>query len=284
MSYFQNLLEKKIFPLPREKEHLNYIIERMTAFMHNNPLDISETIVGGSYGKNTMIRGRAEVDLVYVLTPQGFSRAYDDLIDHLVDLALRDFSQNDIKETKFGCSINYRGVTADILIAQSFDSPLIFLNQPSARTYKPYRIVLQKEFAISRGIIYQNSVRILKYWRDLGILAKWPQLQSLKSFLLELLAAEIYDQSNNQTSYSSLLREFFTHVDEILTNENQIYFEDFYSSDNARSFSDWTVNDPADPSYNVVPYDLHFESFQNYCRYSKNQADNNKWQEIFFFG
>lgn len=157
MSYFQNLLENRIFPLPREREHLNYVIDRMTAFMHNNPLDIAETIVGGSHGKNTMIRGRAEVDLVYVLTPQALSRAYNDLIDHLLDLALAEFNQNEVEESNHGCAINYRGVTADVLIAQPFDSPRIFLNQQNTRRYKPIGSYCRKTLPLAE----EQCIRIL---------------------------------------------------------------------------------------------------------------------------
>lgn len=280
-NYFQGLLEEKIFPLTREQEQLNYVIERMTRFMHENPLTVGETIVGGSYGKNTMVRGRAEVDLVYVLTPQSINRAYDDLIDHLLDLALEEFNQNQIEENNFGCTIKYRGVRADVLIAHRFDSPLIFLNQQNdSRMYKPYRIVLQKKFAIGRETIFQNFVRLLKYWRNLGKKENWPQLKELKSFLIELLAAEIFDRSEHQNSFGHLLQEFFELMDEILTNEEQIIFEDFYPSNYATRFGTWTVNDPADPSYNVVPNDLNLEIFQNYCRYSKNRATRNRWSEI----
>lgn len=284
-QFFQNLLDDKIFPLPREEEHLNFVIDRMTRFMHNNPLHIAETVVGGSYGKNTMVRERAEVDLVYVLTPQGINRAYDDLIAHLLDLALGEFNQNEVDENNFGCTIKYRGVCADVLIAQSFDSPLIFLNQEiETRMYKPYRIILQKDFAINRGTMYQNFVRLLKYWRDLGIETNWSPLTELKSFLLELLAAEIYDNSEHQSSFGELLREFFERIDDILTNQDQIYFDDNYDSEYATEFDFWTVNDPADPSYNVVPRNLNLTTFQNYVKCSKNRERREEWSRIFNYG
>jgi hypothetical protein len=143
---------------------------------------------------------------------------------------------------------------------------------------------MQLDFAIERGTIYQNFVRLLKYWRNLGIQAQWKPLENLKSFLLELLAAEVFDTSDHQNSYGDLLKEFFTGIDELITDQDQIYFDDYYDEEQAVEFNRWTVNDPADPSYNVVPNNLDLDKFHNYLKFSKNRANRDEWSSIFKYG
>ena len=279
---FDTLLKKKLRPSEHEKREIRKVTNRLHQFMTTDTeLPISTTHIGGSFGKNTMLKNRREVDLVFFLSHKLDATRLDPILNYLLKRIGQIFPKAGAEKRRKAISLAYHNIEIDLLPALQADSPINFqlLNEEEQILYKTGLSKWHVQFCKKQGQFYQDNVRIVKYWVQRQ--PNKPKSGYCSSFLLELLVAFIYDQYQPRTYKDSFLNFLNWIVDTEL--DVTIAFEDFYYYNQlpAKKWEGLSVYDPGIPWNDVAVSFTKEETFLNYTRYTLNRIEEDAWHTIF---
>lgn len=279
---FDTLLKKKLRPSEHEKQEIRKVTNRLHQFMTTDTqLPVSTTHIGGSFAKNTMLKNRREVDLVFCLSHKHTETQLNPILNYLLKQVRLIFKNSNPKKHRKAISLTYRNIEIDLLPALQVNRPSDFqhFNAAEQTLYDASATKWHVQFCKNREQFYQDNVRIIKYW-----IQRQPNLPKTKycsSFLLELLVAYIFDHYQVQ-SYEDVFLTILNWIEETELDAI-IYFNDFYrfTQPPAKKWEGLSVYDPGNPWNDVAASFTKEEAFLNYTRYTLKWIKKDAWHSIF---
>ncbi|MHA1221698.1 MAG: SMODS domain-containing nucleotidyltransferase [Candidatus Heimdallarchaeaceae archaeon] len=275
---FEKFIQNELVPTKEETEMIKSRLEKLQNMMKNNTnIPIAETIYGGSYAKNTIVKGRREADIVFILSPKYPEKKIDELRSDLKEFFSTIESISAIREQPRALSFNYSGIEIDLLVAKKYSKPKSLANMPKKQQKRYYgaSTIYHVRIVKERGSKFQNTVRLLKYW-----LKRNPQ-KLCPSFLIELIAAHVYDE-NEDSSYPELFIEVLKFI--IETNLD-IFLVFSYNEKGSYSSKvepeQAIIADPGNPKNNLLDSINNKEQLIAYSKEALEKAKKGKWELIF---
>lgn len=244
-------------------------------------LPVSTIHIGGSFGKNTMLKNHREVDIVFFLSHKLTATGLDPILNYLLKRIRKIFSKAGAKKRRKSISLTYRNIEIDLLPALQVNHPVDFqyLNEKEQMLYEPSATKWHVQFCKERGQFYQDNVRIVKYWIQKQ--PNKPKTEYCSSFILELLVAHIFDKYQPQT-YKDAFLNLLTWIKNTKLDAI-IVFNDFYhfTQPPAKNWEGLSVYDPGNPWNDVAASFTKEETLLNYTGYTLNRIEEDAWHSIF---
>ncbi len=274
---FQKFIENILCPSKHEIDKIASKTRKLEHIMRNNTgLKIAETLYGGSFAKSTMLKGRNEADLVFILSSKYPEKKIDQLRDDLITFFNPIENITNIQVNYRSLSFNYDGVDIDLLVAKSVSKPDSFtkMSEKQKRRFSPSSSKFHVSFVKSKGAKFQNLVRLLKYW-----IKMYPE-RLCSSFFLELIAAIVYDEQTD-ASYPDLFTDTIKWIEEKQLKVSIAFdYTDQYAVQK-KSTNSGFIADPGDSSNNILDGMNNKEKLIDYAKVTHKRIKAEKWEEIF---
>lgn len=260
------LFDQRVRNLRPDVEGENSIFTQKLETIRNNlqrsePFSQATFHMAGSFKKNTMLSSHREFDTIIVfprnLADYSPSINSKDALRGLIGDLMSDYLVN-IPDNGYNVKINMNGI--DIDLVPTFSIPYDeFLEVPDQERppFKGYMNLKHIEFVrnTSRGNLYQDTCRLVKYW------AHGPSHQHrnklASSWFLELITADALTKVSNP-SYASIFEMTLRRIKNIKKRrrrKNKFFaFNDFYNVDQdlRNSYAnEICVLEPTDPADNL---------------------------------
>ncbi|MHA1352832.1 MAG: hypothetical protein ACTSPP_08615, partial [Candidatus Heimdallarchaeaceae archaeon] len=260
-----------------EKKQIKSKLMNLDRIMKNNTsLPIAEIIYGGSFGKNTILKGRKEADVVFILSPKFPEKKMDNLNDLLYNLFSKIGSISNVEQNFHSLSFTYDDIEVDLLVAKSISKPTALANMSSKQQKRFYAssTKFQVEIAKERGSKFQNTARLLKYWLKLH-----PE-KLCSSFFIELIVAYVFDE-NEECSYPDLFIKTLEFITETELKVNITFNRGEISYSQVEEIEYATITDPGNPNNNILDTVKNREELIAYAKESLELAKRNEWETVF---
>lgn len=238
--------------LPKEKAdeyraQARRLREKLKSHLDENPdFSLRKMMLSGSLAKGTGLRSLNDIDVACYISGSAAPQDVAELINYLSDrlrTAYPNFAPEQVKPQTYSVQVSFRGSGLDVDIV-----PILYDGDPNwygnlvsqedgsfLRTCIPRHI----EFIQSRKLAQENHfaqvVRLLKFW------VKYVKSQKsdfrFKSFMVELVLAQLTDQGLDLSDYPEALQHFFTYIAQTDLSE-RVVFEDYYPKSSVGALSD----------------------------------------------
>jgi len=275
---FEKFIKETLIPTEEEEKQIKSKVKKLENMMkHNMNIPIAETIYGGSYAKNTILKGRKEVDIVFILSSRYPEKKIDELKDDLVTFLSEIQPIYNVKKNPRSISFNYEGIEIDLLVAKKFTKHDALKNMPIKQQERFYgaSTKFQVKIAKERGSKFQNTVRLLKYCINQN------EEKLCSSFLIELITAYVFDE-NKESSYPDLFIKVLEFIVETRLNISLVFNyngETSYSS--VEKTEQAIITDPGNPENNILDSVKNIDELIEYAKKTLELAKEQKWEEVF---
>jgi len=174
-------------PIDDEINVLQGIVNSISNILKNDKnLSVASTLIGGSFGKKTMLRGNFEADVVFILNRE---KNHDEIMEIVLKLLQDNFPKANVFSKKKAITVSgekpISKIEVDVLPAFDINSPkqLSETRHPEQFTGSSTKFHLEytkQQFEVDKE--FGDLIRILKYWKSLYNVP-------LSGFQIELLAA-----------------------------------------------------------------------------------------------
>lgn len=276
---FHKFIVKVLNPKEDEKERIKSKTKKLNNMMRNNTgIAIAETLYGGSFAKATMLKGRNEADVVFVLSNKYPDKELDEIKEDL-EIFFNNISNiTNVEPNYRALSFNYDGVDIDLLLAKSVKSPNSYKNMPEKqkKRYFGSSAKYHVDFVNKKSSKYKDLVRVLKYW-----IQQYPsKIKLCSSFMLELIASIVYEENEEEK-----IPELFENaISWIVESKLEVYIEFSFRDDyEVKKYKkvEAFIADPGDPSNNVLDGINNKEQLIEYAKNTQNRIKKGNWNEIF---
>ncbi len=279
-KWFQQLLEKEIRPTKHEIKVLKSDVNRISNIGRSNlGLPISETFVGGSFGRRTMIKGRQEIDIVFFLNKKPNKIEYEKARDKVHKSLSNAFPNEKTEILDFAIRLKRKGRKIDVLIGLTASTPEMVANQVmnGNKFYQVSNGKFHKQLLNSFHASARDRIMIAKYWlaKNKGNLSYSQLPPSFGLELLVLLHMKTY--RNKLPTYPYWFRDFLGW----LSNKSFIGTHRLLNSQipfpPANKFG-LVIVDPGNPIKNVVG---KWQSCNDFVSLAKKSYKETDWEKVF---
>ncbi len=198
-------LADKLRPNRNEQQQQSAAVDTVGKVLQNNKeIKVAEIWKCGSNGKNTGLSKTSDIDLVILLSPK---QSMEGILKLLIK-ALKGSSTVTPSSSYRAIQVTIHGIEMDVLPTK------YGIAEPLGRPQREKKLV--SEIA-GMGNKYSDTVRILKYWRDLD--GKKPKKDNIPSFAFEIIVAFIFRKENPGT-LNDALQSCFQYITESKLNNS----------------------------------------------------------------
>lgn len=249
--------------LKKYRNQVENVRNHIERYIQENPdTGFVKTLLSGSLAKNTALKFLDDIDVALYVKGNIAPSDRNNLLGWIVEQLQKTYPQKDPSDIQIDepcVTISFQGTGLDVDIMPVYDE-----NDGNGKGYIWTRYTGEKiltsipmhiDFIRSRSARlnkhFTQIVRLVKMWRK-----KHHDADSdffLPSFILELLAARLADESESFTDYPEVLRLYFAYIVKSELKE-KIVFTDYYSDSEALDFNQHNVQilDPINPENNVA--------------------------------
>lgn len=251
-SYVQDILEptyQQTCFIPSRINSIANVLKR------NSALSLDRVIPGGSYEKGTMLRYKADVEVVLVFNKEpGVKRNWRTLMNRVFGALSDAYPTADISPgNNIAVHITFdtqEKVNFDVVASYHVNSPRQMAGVKTCKIYQGISSLWHLEYIRPRKNLpyFTNTVRLLKDWKNEHEIP-------LKSFHMELIATSAYRwRGEGCHSLEDYVRVCFQEI-QSMTDGSPIYPVDWEYFDDAdiASRNDYPLLiDPANPANNLL--------------------------------
>jgi hypothetical protein len=251
----------------RHRDQVNGLRKMLEAKIDADPsYGLVKMLHAGSVAKGTALRNVKDLDAAVYVKSSAAPTGDPDLVPWLADRlaeANPNMARDQFEENDHCVTVNFKGSGLNVDIV-----PVLYEGEPEDRGYLVRKhtgdriltsVPLHLDFIRSRkknyGPAFAELIRITKWWKR-TVMNRDPDFR-FKSFMIELLWAQLADGGLPLSDYTDALEEFFTYI---VTKEltEQVAFTDYIKAEDIppRGPSAIEVLDPVNAGNNVaVRYD-----------------------------
>lgn len=247
----------------RHREQVNALRKRLEAKIDEDPdYGLVKMLHAGSVAKGTALRSVNDLDVAVYVEAEGAPTKDADLIPWLAK-RLADANPNmdpsQFEENEHCVTVNFRGSGLNVDVV-----PVLYEGDPDdrgylVRKYTGERVLtsvrLHLDFIRGRrkrcGADFTQLIRLTKWWKRVET-ARDADFR-FKSFMMELLWAQLADGGLVLSDYPAALERFFAYIVKTKLSE-RVSFTDYYSASGLppRPSAPIEVLDPVNPHNNVA--------------------------------
>lgn len=253
--------------LPKEKAdefraQARRLREKLEGYLAEHPdFALKKMLLSGSLAKGTALRSLNDIDVAIYISGSDAPHDLQALLNYLAEKlrkAFPNFSPEQVQPQTYSVTVNFRGTGLNVDVV-----PVLYAGLPDWRgnlisqddgSFLETSIPLHLEFARKRKQAqpthFAQVVRLIKYWAR-----RMKQEHDgfrFKSFMIEMILAELTDNGTDLSDYPEALQSFFTYVAESNLSE-RIVFEDYYQASTVAPSADRVqIIDPINASNNVA--------------------------------
>ena len=259
-----NFAQNKI-NLPREKakeyrDQVKRLREKLDSYIADRPdFNIKKMILSGSLAKGTALRSLNDIDVAcYIKGTNIFNvpGLLQYLASRLCD-AFPNFRSDQIQIQTYSIRVSFHGTGLNVDVV-----PIIYNDDPNwyghlvsqeDGSFLKTNILFHLDFIRRRKqkceIHFSQVIRLIKFWIR-RMKAENSEFK-FKSFMAELVLAQLLDKGLNFSDYPEALQHFFTYIARTSLQE-RIEFFDYYISSESKSFNEPVqIIDPVNMDNNV---------------------------------
>lgn len=253
--------------LPRDKANeyraqARRLREKLEGYISEHPdFTLKRIQLSGSLAKGTALRSLNDIDMAVYLSGSDAPHDVRALLDYLADKlrqAFPNFSPDQVNPQTYSVTVSFRGSGLDVDVV-----PVLYAGKPDWRgdlvsqddgSFLETSIPLHLEFARKRKSAQPNDfaqiIRLVKFWAR-----RMKQERDgfrFKSFMIEMILAELCDNGVDFSDYPEALQSFFTYVAKSSLRK-RIVFEDHYKESSVPKLDDLVqIIDPINANNNVA--------------------------------
>lgn len=236
--------------------------EKLEGYLADHPdFALKKMQLSGSLAKGTALRSLNDIDVAVYIS--GSDAPYDlqGLLNYLTEKlrkAFPNFSPDQVQPQTYSVSVNFRGSGLNVDFV-----PVLYAGLPDWRgnlisqddgSFLETSIPLHLEFARKRKQTqpthFAQVVRLVKYWARR--MKQENEDFRFKSFMIEMIIANLADNGTDLSDYPEALQSFFTYIVKSNLSE-RIVFEDYYKAASVAPCTDRVqIFDPINASNNVA--------------------------------
>lgn len=235
--------------------------ERLETYLAEHPdFALKKMLLSGSLAKGTAIRSLNDIDVACYISGADAPHEIQKLLDYLAERlrkAFPNFSPDQVKPQTYSVTVSFRGTGLDVDIV-----PILYRGNPQwygdlvsqedgslLETNIPLHIEFIRKRKRAQPDHFAQVVRLVKAWARL-VKAERDGFR-FKSFMIELILAQLCDKGLDLADYPEALQHFFTYIGKTNLRE-KIVFEDCYPAAKAGSFTTPVqIIDPVNANNNV---------------------------------
>jgi predicted nucleotidyltransferase len=257
--------EKVNLPKDRADEYRGQarrLREKLEGYLSDHPdFSLRKMLLSGSLAKGTALRSLNDIDVAVYVSGSDAPHDLRALLDYLADKlrkAYPNFSPDQVQPQTYSVTVNFRGSGLNVDVV-----PVLYAGLPDWRgnlisqddgSFLETSIPLHLEFArkrkLARPTHFTQVVRLVKFWARR--MKQEREGFRFKSFMIEMILANLCDDGVEFADYPEALQSFFTYVARSNLRE-RIVFEDYYKASTVAKLNDPVqIIDPINASNNVA--------------------------------
>lgn len=255
-SFAKEKVNIKADRIEKYRNQVNGVRDRIKAYIDETPdVKFFKTQLAGSLAKHTAISSISDVDIALYIKSDTEWDNLDSLLDYVKQKLRVTYPEPTPIRLDPPCVvIEFQGTGLDVEIMPVLDAGgnegYGTIWDPSTLNKTYTSIPRHLEFLAKRRTVrsphFAQVIRLLKYWKFMNDI-------NFRSFVIELIAADLADSGTDFSNYPEALAGFFNQV----ANDNMetpIYFTDFFGKDKFPLGTSPPVEiwDPVTPDNNVT--------------------------------
>jgi hypothetical protein len=253
--------------LPKDKAdeyraQVRRLREKLEGYLGDHPdFALRKMLLSGSLAKGTALRSLNDIDVSVYITGSDAPHDLLGLLDYLAERlrkAYPNFRADQVKPQTYSVTVSFQGSGLDVDVV-----PVLYAGDPEWRgnlvsqedgSFLETSIPLHLEFTRKRKrkqeTDFAQVVRLVKFWAR-----RMKQERDgfrFKSFMIEMILANLCDEGVDFSDYPEALQSFFTYIGRSNLRE-RIVFEDHYpASDVVKVKDPVQIFDPINCTNNVA--------------------------------
>jgi len=228
--------------LPKEqadeyRAQVRRLRERLETYLAEHPdFSVRKMLLSGSLAKGTALRTLNDIDVACYISGANAPKDVSALIEYLAERlrkAFPNFSPDQVKPQTYSVTVSFKGTGLDVDVVpilydgdKDWYGNLVSQEDGSfLKTNIPYHLEFIRKRKAAQEKDFAQVARLLKFWTRK--LKNEQEGFRFKSFMVELVLAQLADGGANLSDYPEALQHFFTYVAK--SNFRQlIVFGDYY--------------------------------------------------------
>jgi hypothetical protein len=252
--------------LPRDKAaeyraQVRRLRERLEGYLSEHPdFTLKKMLLSGSLAKGTALRSLNDIDVACYVAGADAPSDIATLPEYLAERlrkAFPNFSPDQVQPQTYSVTVSFRGTGLDVDVV-----PILYAGDPKwfgdlvsqddgslLRTNIPYHLEFARKRKEANKTDFAQVVRLVKFWARL--MKQEREGFRFKSFMIEMILAQLADRGLDLSDYPEALQHFFTYVAKSNMSE-RIAFADYYDPKSIGRFTEPVqIIDPVNAKNNV---------------------------------
>jgi hypothetical protein len=260
-----NFAQEKV-NLPKDKAdefraQARRLRERLEGYLNEHPdFTLKKMVLAGSLAKGTALRSLNDIDVACYISGADAPGDVPRLLNYLAERlrkAFPNFTPDQVKPSTYSVTVSFKGSGLDVDVV-----PILYAGDPNwygnlvsqdngslLATCIPRHLEFIRKRKQAHETDFSQVARLIKFWA-----ARMKREQEgfrFKSFMIELVLANLADQGLDLSDYQEALQHFFTYIAKSRMRE-LIVFSDYYAESSVGSFSEAVkIIDPVNAKNNV---------------------------------
>ena len=252
--------------LPREKANeyraqARRLRKKLEVYLQENPdFSLTKMRLSGSLAKGTALRTLNDIDVACYISGADVPRDVAALLQYLAERlrkAFPNFSAEQVQPQTYSVTVSFRGTGLDVDVV-----PILYDGDPEwygnlvsqddgsfLKTNIPYHLEFIRRRKDAQKDHFAQVARLAKFWCNK--VKREQEGFRFKSFMIELILANLCDQGLSFSDYPEALQHFFTYIARSNLRE-RIVFSDYYAPATVGWINDAVqIIDPVNADNNV---------------------------------
>ena len=236
--------------------------EKLDGYIADHPdFTLKKMLLSGSLAKGTALASLNDIDVACYISGADAPQDVTKLLDYLAERlrkAYPNFKPEQVQPQTYSVTVSFKGSGLDVDVV-----PILYSGEANwygnlvsqdDGSFLRTSIPLHLEFARKRKQCQEKHfaqvVRLVKFWAR-RMKSQNPDFR-YKSFMIEMILANLCDRGKDFSDYPEALQHFFTYLASTGLRE-QIAFSDYYPASQIPSFSEPVrIIDPVNAQNNVA--------------------------------
>jgi hypothetical protein len=238
--------------LPKDKANeyrsqVRRLREKLDSYLNEHPdFTLKKMLLSGSLAKGTALRSLNDIDVACYIAGPNTPTAVASLLEYLAERlrnAFPNFSPDQVKPQTYSVTVSFRGSGLDVDVV-----PILYDGDPQwygnlvsqddgsfLKTSIPLHLEFMQKRKQAHEVHFAQVVRLVKFW--VRNVKRERSDFRFKSFMVELILANLADQGLDLSDYPEALQHFFTYIARSNLRE-RIVFEDYYRRSSVPPYPD----------------------------------------------
>lgn len=234
--------------------------DRLETYLGEHPdFTLKRMLLAGSLAKGTALRSLNDIDVACYISGAAAPHEVSALLEYLAERlrkAFPNFSPDQVKPQTYSVTVSFRGTGLDVDVV-----PILYDGDPNwygnlvsqddgsfLKTNIPQHLEFIRKRKRAQPDHFSQVVRLVKFW---AARMKTDESFRFKSFMIELILAQLADQGQSFSDYPEALQHFFTYLARTNLRE-KVFFTDNYPASSVGTFSQRVqIIDPVNAVNNV---------------------------------